>query len=327
MPDAVDVYRRVLAASAARSVTIASVGLLTNLELLLRSAPDAHSPLTGHELVAEKVALLATMAGDYPWGGTECNACGCYNGADAMSKATAAAASSYVAANTPPSVRLIFLGYSDGDSVRTGAVMETCATAANPCRHALEDFHHRAGWGWVNGRGRSSYDPLTTLFAVRGLSVEGMGFSECDGCDGANSIDPANGRNQWVAGPPSNQSYVVLRDRQRAQDALDQLLCQPRLADLPSPPAQPPARPPVPPPQQPPGLPSPTVASTTTNSSKHAHKHTENSRDGGVRASVATPAQTLTLTLTLCLSLTRRHRGGALPRATGRGRLPLPGEG
>ena len=40
VPDAVDVYRRVLAASPARSVTIASVGLLTNLELLLRSGPE-----------------------------------------------------------------------------------------------------------------------------------------------------------------------------------------------------------------------------------------------------------------------------------------------
>lgn len=47
VPDAVDVYRRVLAASPPRSVTIASVGLLTNLELLLRSGPDAHSPLDG----------------------------------------------------------------------------------------------------------------------------------------------------------------------------------------------------------------------------------------------------------------------------------------
>ena len=207
-----------------------------------------------------------------------------------MSKATAAAASSYVAANTPPSVRVIYLGYSAGDSVRTGAVMETAAacpaaTADNPCRHALEDFHqqsHSLGWGWGVG-GRSSYDPLTTLFAVRGLSVEGMGLSECDNCDGTNSIDPANGRNQWVAGPPSNQSYVVLRNRQTAQDALDTLLCQPRLADLPSPPAQPPALPP-------PALPSPTAASTNTDSSGHAHKHKEKSQDGGVRASLATAA-------------------------------------
>ena len=133
------------------------------------------------------------------------------------------------------------------------------ATADNPCRHALEDFHHQSyslGWGWGVG-GRSSYDPLTTLFAVRGVSVEGMGLSECENCDGTNSIDPANGRNQWVAGPPSNQSYVVLRNRQTAQDALDTLLCQPRLADLPfgGPPPPPPLSPPSPSPRPPPPSP------------------------------------------------------------------------
>ena len=73
--------------------------------------------------------LLASMAGNYPrsYSQPECNACGCYNGADAISQATAAAAASYVAANTPPSVRMMFLGFSDGDNVRTGDVMETCA--------------------------------------------------------------------------------------------------------------------------------------------------------------------------------------------------------
>ena len=133
-----------------------------------------------------------------------------------------------------------------------------------------------------------------------------MGFSECDNCDGTNSIDPANGRNRWVAGPPSNQSYVVLKEGRTAQAALDKLLCQPRLADLPSPPAQPPAqspaRPPVQPPPQPPALPSPTVASTNTeasttvgagsaDSSEHAHKHREKIRDGSFRAPVAWAAE------------------------------------
>ena len=93
------------------------------------------------------------------------------------SKATAAAATSYVVANTPPSVRVVFLGFEDGDSVRTGDVMETCSTASNPCRHALFDFRDHAGWGW-GPHGRSSYDPLTTLFAVRGVSQLGMGLSK-----------------------------------------------------------------------------------------------------------------------------------------------------
>ena len=252
VPEAVDVYRRVLAASPPRSVTIASVGLQTNLELLLRSGPDETSPLTGLELVAEKVAVLAAMAGNYPqsgcgrhvrsgpcWLEAECNACGCFNDVDKASKATAAAASSFVAANMPSSVRVIYLGFRDGDAVRTGAAMESCAPSSNPCRLALLDFRDRAGWGWGPG-GRSSYDPLTTLLAVRGVSREGMGFSECDDCDGVNYIDEANGANHWVAGPPSNQSYVVLQDRGIAQAALDALLCQGRLADRPSVPPAPP---------------------------------------------------------------------------------------
>ena len=101
--------------------------------------PLSASPVD-YALVAEKVALLSIMAGDYPTSGprfAECNACGCFNGADAVSRATAAAASSFVAANVPPAVRTIYLGFRDGDVVRTGAVMEVCAAPANPCRHAL----------------------------------------------------------------------------------------------------------------------------------------------------------------------------------------------
>ena len=234
VPDAVEVYRAALAASPARSVVIASVGLQTNLDLLLRSVPDEHSPLTGYQLVAEKVVLLASMAGNYPrsrW--PECNACGCFNEVDAASKATAAAASSYVAANVPPSVGIIYLGFDDGDRVRSGAILETCTVQANPCRHALMDFRDRAGWGWGPG-GRSSYDPLTVLLAVRGVSREGMGMSKCVDCDGVNYIDAADGNNHWVVGPRSNQSYVVLQDKATAQRALDELLCQPRLADRPT---------------------------------------------------------------------------------------------
>lgn len=275
-----------------------------------------------------------------------------------MSKATAAAASSYVAANTPSSVRVIYLGFRDGDRVRTGAVMATCASAANPCRHALEDFHHRAGWGWGPG-GRSSYDPLTTLFAVRGLSVEGMGFSDCDGCDGVNSINPANGRNQWVAGPPSNQSYAVLRDRQTAEAALDQLLCQPRLADRgpaapPPPPVQPPQPPPLPPlpsppvppppvppppvqlPPPPPALSSTTVASTIPGSTDHAHahRHKDKSADAGSRpTSVATmrgtPAASLPLAVAVAVGLllalaVAQHGRRSMPPALGSA-ATLPG--
>ena len=273
VPDALDVYRKALAASPPASVVISSVGLMTNLEVLLRSGPDAHSPLTGYDLVAEKVTLLAVMAGEYPssrrMGRPECNACGCYNGADRTSQATAAAAASYVTAHMPPSVRIFYLGYSDGDHVKTGAAMETCAPTTNPCRHALMDFRDRADWGWAPG-GRSSYDPLTTLLAVRGVSRAGTGFSFCDDCDGVNAISAADGHNHWEKGPPSNQSYVVLQDREVAGEAIDALLCQGRRA---SPPPPPPSPAPLPPPPPPPPSPPPPSASPVLQPQSHATHH------------------------------------------------------
>ena len=54
-PDAVDVYRRVLAAQEDASVVVCSLGFLSNLRALLESKGDAHSPLDGRALVAQKV--------------------------------------------------------------------------------------------------------------------------------------------------------------------------------------------------------------------------------------------------------------------------------
>ena len=52
VPEAVETYRRALAAADDRSVHIASIGITTNMRDLLLSQPDSISPLTGVELVA-----------------------------------------------------------------------------------------------------------------------------------------------------------------------------------------------------------------------------------------------------------------------------------
>ena len=54
-----------MAASADSSVTIASVGFSTNLARLLETTADKYSELSGKELVARKVRLLVTMAGNF----------------------------------------------------------------------------------------------------------------------------------------------------------------------------------------------------------------------------------------------------------------------
>lgn len=62
-PDAVSLYRKLLAAEPDSSVVIVSVGFSTNLARLLDSSADDIVPLTGQELVARKVKLLSMMAG------------------------------------------------------------------------------------------------------------------------------------------------------------------------------------------------------------------------------------------------------------------------
>ena len=56
-------YRKLLSEQPDRSVTIASVGLVTSLARLLESGPDEYSPLNGVELVRAKVKDIYAMGG------------------------------------------------------------------------------------------------------------------------------------------------------------------------------------------------------------------------------------------------------------------------
>lgn len=63
LPDAVALYREILAKSDDRSVTILSIGFLTNISRLLESGPDELSSMTGMELVRKKVRSVVAMCG------------------------------------------------------------------------------------------------------------------------------------------------------------------------------------------------------------------------------------------------------------------------
>ena len=64
LPDAHILYRKILASKPDHSVVISTVGFSTNLARLLDTPADEYSPLTGKELVAQKVKLLVPMAGN-----------------------------------------------------------------------------------------------------------------------------------------------------------------------------------------------------------------------------------------------------------------------
>jgi len=120
-------------------------------------------------------------------------------------------------------VPTIFAGFEVGRAVRTGAALETCAPRESPCRQALMDFRRDNPGAWGPG-GRMSFDPITTLVAVRGV-VRTVGVAECTGCDGHNAVRA--GRNEWVAGARTNESYLVLTDNATIGKAIDDLLCRP----------------------------------------------------------------------------------------------------
>jgi pyrimidine-specific ribonucleoside hydrolase len=66
--DALVLYRKLLSAQPDHSVTIITVGFLTNLANLLVSSEDQYSSLNGNELVSRKVINLICMAGRFPSG-------------------------------------------------------------------------------------------------------------------------------------------------------------------------------------------------------------------------------------------------------------------
>jgi hypothetical protein len=66
LPKGVDVYRKALAAAPDHSVVMCSVGWMANITDLLKSGPDAVSPLAGPDLVKQKVRKLVIMANTNP---------------------------------------------------------------------------------------------------------------------------------------------------------------------------------------------------------------------------------------------------------------------
>ena len=138
----VDLYRKILTNQPDKSVTIVTIGYLTNLHDLLISKADQYSPLSGLELVDQKVRLLVTMGGDYPQG-------------KEWNFIQDAEASRLVVENWP--TRTIFVGYTLGLNILTGQTLQK-AEESSPIRLAYQ-LHN-------NFSGRPSWDQLAVLYAL-----------------------------------------------------------------------------------------------------------------------------------------------------------------
>lgn len=159
--DAVDMYRRILAAEQDGSVLFIAIGPLNNLSDLLNSKADGYSPLDGRELVEKKVKRLVLMAGNFSENDALLGLIGDENedyngnpGAEYNVVCDGEAAKNVVLNwNTPK----YFLGFECG-LIETCGVLQEKAAEDNPVRTAYKLYTE-------NGS-RPSWDLFTVLCAL-----------------------------------------------------------------------------------------------------------------------------------------------------------------
>jgi inosine-uridine nucleoside N-ribohydrolase len=184
-PDALTLYRRILAAQPDRSVTIVVVGWLTNMADLLSSQSDQYSPLTGRELVKAKVKELVSMGGRWPNSPKEEGEYNFHMDGPAAHQ---------VISDWPGEI--MFTGL--GKDVMTGGRLVAQAAKDNPVPAFYRNFFR----GYHVSE-RSSWDLIAVLYAVRGLS------DYFDEVTTGKSISGIDGSNEWIPGPPSNHAYLA----------------------------------------------------------------------------------------------------------------------
>ena len=194
-PDALEVYRRTLAAQPDRSVTICSVGALSNLAELWRRAP---------ELVRAKVRRLVVMGGEFPT-----------SSRPETNVRTHREASRFVAANWPGEI--VWHGVEIGRALITGERLER-TPATNPVRRAYELRRYR-GRPSIEG-GQPSYDQAAALFAVRGAEPEFWEVIQ----GGSVEVD-AEGATAWRSDSAGRHAYVkIAGDPERLAAAIEDLM-------------------------------------------------------------------------------------------------------
>jgi hypothetical protein len=184
-PDAVDLYRKVLAAQPDHSVTIAAVGYENNLADLLDSGADQYSSLTGMELVTKKVKLLSVMGGPWNFGNVS---------APPPSRESVRAAAVRAVNDWP--TRLV-INNSPGSDVFTGSDLFVRTPPENPVRKAYEIY---VGYG----NSRNSWDPANIFYDTYGKA----GLLDLIGGVGSDHVNP-DGTSAWVESPDKDQNEVV----------------------------------------------------------------------------------------------------------------------
>lgn len=184
--DAAALYRRVLSIQPDKSVTIITVGFLTNLKNLLESKADMFSPLNGEQLVAQKVKQLVSMAGKFP-SGSEFNI-----NRDFVS-------AKYVYENWPTPV--LFSGFEIGEKMKVGLpLIHDDSIQNSPVKDV---FRISIPLAAEDSAGRKSWDETATL-------IGSLGYEKWYTVKrGKILISDKDGSNAWIDDEKGTQAYLV----------------------------------------------------------------------------------------------------------------------
>jgi len=181
---ATEVYRKALVSQPDRTVTIITVGFLTNLASLLQSPPDKYSKLNGKDLVNKKVKQLVCMAGSFP-AGNEFNV------------RMDAAASQFVFNNWP--TQILFSGVEIGFTIKTGLPLVNNKSIQNS--PVKDVFRICIPLSPQDSAGRMSWDQTAVLIAVKG-------YKPWWKIQTGKMIVADNGSNKWI-NESQLHSYIV----------------------------------------------------------------------------------------------------------------------
>jgi pyrimidine-specific ribonucleoside hydrolase len=198
--DALDLYRKILASQPDRSVTIITVGFMTNLANLLQSGPDKYSSFNGSDLVRKKVRNLVSMAGRFP-SGREFNL-----DQDVPS-------SKKVLEDWPTPV--LFSGFEIGQKIKTGLpLIHNSGIRNSPVKDV---FAICIPMAQEDSAGRMSWDETAVFVAIKGWK----NFYDLE--EGNCSILP-DGFNEWNHNGTTKSHLVEKQSPQEMAAIINQMI-------------------------------------------------------------------------------------------------------
>jgi hypothetical protein len=203
VPNAVALYRRLLAKQPDKSVTIISVGGYTNLAGLLASKRGQGSSRDGRALVEDKVKRLVQMDGIFPGGGP----------AFTNQKIDLAAATAVVGGQGWPTP-IAWVDGLGGVQTMVGGTLCTTEKAKHPMRIVYEVLFA------CGPPGDGNWDAPTLLYAIGDAPSV---FSE-QGQGGAAVINAQGGLSWETPSSRPNDLYVKVVDQQALNQRIDELL-------------------------------------------------------------------------------------------------------